>query len=202
MTGQRIGYKRVSTVDQSTERQLDDEQLDEVFEDKASGKDTSRPQLYEAIRHSRRGDEFVVHSMDRLARNLEDLRRIVRVLTAGGQITIDGRAIDHKGGVKVRFVKEDLTFTGEANKYSTFMLNMLGAVAEFERELIRERQREGIALAKARGVYKGRKHALAKEQAAEIARRHAGGAGEGITALANEFGVSRQTVYRYLAELK
>lgn len=188
MTGQRVGYRRVSSVDQNADRQLDGVLVDKVFTDKASGKDIDRPELRKALDYVREGDTLVVHSMDRLARNVDDLRRIVRELT--------------DRGVKVEFIKEAQAFTGEDNPMSNLMLSLLGAVAEFERALIRERQREGIALAKAAGVYKGRKNALTPEQAAEIAKRHASGAGEGITALAAEFGVSRQTVYRYLAQIQ
>lgn len=196
MSGQRIGYKRVSTADQNTARQLDGEMFDELFEDKLSGKDVSRPQLYEAVRHARKGDTFVVHSMDRLARNLDDLRRIVNVLTSGGEIEINGRTIDHKGGVAVQFLQQGLVFTGDDSPMNKLMLNMLGAFAEFERELHRERQREGIEIAKANGVYQGGKPKLSDDQAAELRARHA--AGEGVTALAETFGVSRQTTYRYL----
>lgn len=181
--GQRIGYQRVSTVDQNTDRQLDGVDLDKVFTDKASGKNTDRPELARAIEYIREGDTLVVHSMDRLARNLEDLRRIVRELT--------------RQGVKVEFVKESLTFTGEDNAMNTLLLSMLGAVAEFERSLILERQREGIALAKAAGKYKGRKAALTDEQADDLRTRLA--AGESVTALAKDFGISRQTVYNYAA---
>lgn len=179
--GQRIGYQRVSTVDQNTDRQLDGVELDKVFTDKASGKDTQRPQLAACLEYIREGDTLVVHSMDRLARNLEDLRRIVRELT--GQ------------GVRIEFVKESLTFTGEDSAMSTLLLSMLGAVAEFERSMILERQREGIALAKAAGKYKGRKAALTAQQADELRSRLKGG--ESVTALAKEFEVSRQTVYNY-----
>ena len=180
--GQRVGYQRVSTVDQNTARQLDGAQLDRVFVDKASGKDTSRPELARALEYVREGDTLVVHSMDRLARNLEDLRRIVRELTGKG--------------VKVEFVKENLTFTGEADSaMSTLLLSMLGAVAEFERSMILERQREGIALAKAAGKYKGRKASLSEDQAKRLRERLADG--ESVTGLAHEFGVSRQTVYNY-----
>jgi DNA invertase Pin-like site-specific DNA recombinase len=137
----RVGYIRVSTVDQNTERQLDGEELDKVFTDKASGKDTKRPQLQAALDYLRGGDILVVHSMDMLARNLDDLRRIVLGLTSKG--------------VLVEFVKERLTFTGEDSAMSQLLLSVMGAFAEFERSLIRERQREGIALAKKAGVYKG-----------------------------------------------
>lgn len=177
--GQRIGYQRVSTVDQNTDRQLDGVELDKVFTDHASGKNTDRPELRRAIEYAREGDTLVVHSMDRLARNVEDLRRIVRELT--GQ------------GVKVEFVKESLTFAGDNSAMNNLMLTMLGAVAEFERAMILERQREGIAIAKAKGVYKGRKAALNDEQVKVLRGRMA--AGESVTVLAKEFGVSRQTVY-------
>ncbi len=119
--------------------------------------------------------------MDRLARNLEDLRRIVRQLT--GQ------------GVRVEFVKESLTFTGEDSPMNTLLLSMLGAVAEFERSMILERQREGIALAKAAGKYKGRKAALTDDQADELRARLAGG--ESVSGLAREYHISRQSVYNY-----
>ena len=148
--GQRIGYQRVSTVDQNTDRQLDGVELDKVFTDKASGKDANRPELHVRIEYVRDGDTLVVHSMDRLARNLEDLRRIVRELT--GQ------------GVRVEFVKENLTFAGDDSPMNTLLLSMLGAVAEFERSMILERQREGIALAKAAGKYKGRKASLRRRR--------------------------------------
>lgn len=182
MSGQRVGYVRVSTLDQSTVRQLDGVTLDRVFEDKASGKDVNRPQLEEMIGFVRDGDTVLVHSMDRLARNLEDLRRLVRRLT-------DKR-------VRVEFVKEQLTFTGEDSAMANLLLNMTGAFAEFERELIRERQREGIALAKQRGVYRGRARSLSPSQIAELRDRAAAGLLK--TTLATEYGISRETVYAYL----
>src|ERR1700733_609774 len=124
----RVGYIRVSSVDQNTDRQLEGQELDRTFTDKASGKDTNRPQLKAALDYLRDGDELVVHSMDRLARNLDDLRRMVLDLT--------------KKGVHVRFVKENLVFTGEDSPMSHLLLSLLGAVAEFERSMIRERQRK------------------------------------------------------------
>ncbi len=179
--GQRVGYVRVSTVDQNTGRQLDGVVLDKIFSDKASGKDANRPELARVLEYVREGDTLVVHSMDRLARNLEDLRRIVRELT--------GR------GVRVEFVKESLAFTGEDSAMNTLLLSMLGAVAEFERSMILERQREGIALAKAAGKYKGRRASLTDGQARRLRERLA--SGESVTGLAQEFGISRQTVYNY-----
>jgi DNA invertase Pin-like site-specific DNA recombinase len=180
--GQRVGYQRVSTVDQNTERQLDGVAVDKLFTDRASGKDANRPELVRALEYVRDGDTLVVHSMDRLARNLDDLRRIVRELT--------------DKGIRVEFVKESLTFTGEDSAMSTLLLSMLGAVAEFERSMILERQREGIALAKVAGKYKGRKAALTTAQADELRARLA--AGEAVTSLAKGYGISRQSVYNYV----
>jgi DNA invertase Pin-like site-specific DNA recombinase len=179
--GKRIGYVRVSTLDQNESRQLEGVQLDKRFVDKASGKDTKRPQLQAGLDYVRDGDVLVVHSMDRLARNLDDLRRIVMELT--------GR------GVVVEFVKERLTFTSEDNAMSKLLLSVMGAFAEFERSLIRERQREGIALAKKAGVYRGRKPSLTPERIAQLRARVA--AGEKKAALAREFGISRETLYSY-----
>ncbi|MDK9726200.1 MAG: recombinase family protein [Sterolibacteriaceae bacterium MAG5] len=182
--GQLVGYRRVSSLDQNTERQLEGMALDKAFTDKASGKDTARPQLQAAMEYVREGDTLVVHSMDRLARNVEDLRRIVRELT--------GR------GVAVQFIKEALTFTGDDSPMAMLMLNVMGAVAEFERSLIRERQREGIAIAKENGVYKGRKKALDVEQVGELVAKDNANGGKGRTALAQEYGISRETLYQYL----
>ena len=182
MHGQRIGYVRVSSFDQNPERQLEQIQVDKVFTDKASGKDTRRPELERLLAFVREGDTVVVHSMDRLARNLDDLRRLVQSLT-------------HRG-VRIEFVKEHLTFTGEDSPMANLMLSVMGAFAEFERALIRERQREGIALAKQRGAYRGRKKALSPERVAELRRRAA--AGEQKAKLAREFGISRETLYQYL----
>jgi DNA invertase Pin-like site-specific DNA recombinase len=182
ITGQRVGYTRVSSLDQNTERQLDGVDLDRVFTDKASGKDVARPQLGALLGFVRGGDTVIVHSMDRLARNLDDLRAIVRALTVRG--------------VRVEFVKEQLIFTGEDSPMATLLLSVMGAFAEFERALIRERQREGIALAKARGAYRGRRKALTTEKATLLTARAA--AGETKAELAREFGVSRETVYQYL----
>ena len=182
MSGQRIGYVRVSSFDQNPQRQLEGVQVDRIFTDAASGKDTLRPQLEELIAFVRQGDIVVVHSMDRLARNLDDLRRMVQGLT--------GR------GVRIEFIKEGLSFTGEDSPMAHLMLSIMGAFAEFERALIRERQREGIALAKQRGAYRGRKKSLSPERAGELRRRAA--AGEKPAHLARDFSISRETVYQYL----
>jgi DNA invertase Pin-like site-specific DNA recombinase len=183
MTGQRIGYKRVSTVEQNTARQLDGVPVDKTFEDKRSGKDRDRPQLQAALDFCRDGDTLVVHSMDRLARNLADLLALVKGLTSRG--------------VAVHFVKEDLTFKhDEKNRMSNLMLALLGAVAEFEREMMLERQREGIAIAKAAGKYKGRKKSLSAEQVKELRKRIKSGK-DTKADLAEEFGISRETLYQY-----
>lgn len=178
-----VGYIRVSSILQNTARQLDGVVLDRVFEDKASGKNTRRPLLVECLAFLRADDTLHVHSMDRLARNLDDLRRIVNELT--------GR------GVVVKFEKEGLAFTGETSPMGSLMLSLIGAVAEFERSLILERQREGIAIAKAEGAYKGRKPALSVERATELRRRIAGG--EKKVVLAREFGISRVTLDKYVS---
>ena len=182
MAGQQIGYVRVSTLDQNVERQLEGWTLDQVFTDKASGKDTQRPQLEALLKFARAGDTVVVHSMDRLARNLDDLRRIVGDLT--------------RRGVKIQFVKESLTFTGEDSPMANLMLSVMGAFAEFERALIKERQREGVALAKQRGVYKGRKKIFTPPEVAALKARVA--AGETKTSVAWDLGISRETLYQYL----
>src|SRR5215204_3800509 len=182
MTGQRIGYIRVSSLDQQVDRQLDGIELDQIFTDKASGKDTNRPQLELMLRFARSGDTVVVHSMDRLARNLDDLRRIVHTLTGKG--------------VRIEFVKEHLSFTGEDSPMASLLLSVMGAFAEFERALINERQREGIALAKQRGAYKGRKKSLSQAAVAELHQRMATGISK--AQVARELGISRQTLYQYL----
>jgi DNA invertase Pin-like site-specific DNA recombinase len=180
--GQRVGYVRVSSEGQNTARQLDGVPLDRTFEDKVSGKSLDRPQLEAMLAFVREGDEVLVHSMDRLARNLDDLRRLVQSLT--------------KKGVKVTFMKEGMTFTGDDSHLSLLMLSMMGAFAEFERSLLLERQREGIAMAKARGAYKGRKPSLTQDQADQLRAKVL--AGEKKAVLAREFGISRETLYQYL----
>ena len=182
MSGQRVGYTRVSSLDQNADRQLDGVTVDRMFTDSASGRSTARPQLEALLAFVRDGDTVLVHSMDRLARNLDDLRALVRTLT--------GR------GVRVQFMKEQLIFTGDDTAMATLLLSVMGAFAEFERSLIRERQREGIALARQRGAYRGRARALNAEQVAQLRQRVADGTPKAT--LARDFGVSRETVYQYL----
>jgi DNA invertase Pin-like site-specific DNA recombinase len=184
MPGPRVGYVRVSTADQNADRQLDGVVVERTFTDQASGKDTHRPKLEAMLTFVRDGDTVVVHSMDRLARNLSDLLQLVQSLNARG--------------VAVEFLKERLTFTGEDAPVATLMLSVMGAVAEFERTLIRERQREGIAQAKKRGVYRGRRRSLHPEQIEELHRRV--DAGEAKARIAADLGISRQSLYRLLRE--
>jgi DNA invertase Pin-like site-specific DNA recombinase len=162
------------------------DEVGRIFFEKASGKDVQRPQLEAMLSYVREGDTVVVHSMDRLARNLDDLRRLVQSLTSRG--------------VRVEFVKENLSFTGEDSPLANLMLSVMGAFAEFERALIRERQREGIALAKQRGVYRGRKRSLSEAQIGELRMRL--GSGETKAAIARDLGISRETLYQYLRALE
>jgi DNA invertase Pin-like site-specific DNA recombinase len=182
MSGQKVAYIRVSSVDQNTDRQLEGMEFDDTFIDKVSGKDTNRLELTRCLRHIRKGDTLHVHSIDRLAHNMADLLRLVDELT--------GR------GVAVDFHKEKLVFTGEENPFQTLQLQMMGAFAEFERSLIRERQREGIAAAKKKGKQIGAKRKLSPEQVVEIRSRLA----SGVTKkdLAQQYEVSRQTLYTAL----
>jgi DNA invertase Pin-like site-specific DNA recombinase len=182
ISGHRVAYTRVSTLDQNTARQLDGTAVDTTFTDKASGKDVNRPQLAAMLGFVREGDTVIVHSMDRLARNLDDLRRIVGELTAKG--------------VRVQFVKEQLTFTGEDTAMANLLASVVGGFAGFEGALIGGRQCEGITLAKQRGADRGRKKSLTEDQVTQLRQR--AGAGEAKSALAREFGISRETVYQYL----
>lgn len=177
-----VGYIRVSSVEQNTARQLDDVALDRTFEDKASGATTNRPKLQEMLEYVREGDTIHVHSIDRLARSLSDLLDMVSSLKARK--------------VNVHFHKENLLFTSEVNHTQNLMLSMMGAVAQFEREISKERQREGIAKAKAAGAYKGRKKAV------DNATIRAAMAEEGASfrKVAEKLGVGVSTVQRAMKE--
>jgi len=182
--GQAVGYVRVSSAGQNDARQLDGVTLDKTFTDKASGKDTQRPQLQAMLEFVREGDHVYVHSMDRLARSLSDLEAIVKGLT--------GR------GVAVTFTTQAMTFTGDDSPMNTLMLQLLGAVGQFERSLIRERQREGIAIAKAKGnVYTGRKPSL--NAAGVIELRELVAKGLPKSQIAVKLGISRTTLYSALS---
>lgn len=187
MNGQLVGYVRVSSVDQNLDRQLEQmKDCDIVFEEKASGKDTERPKLSAMMAHIRKGDIVQVCSIDRLARNNVDLQELVKAINAKG--------------VTIKFLKEGLTFGGDGNDdaISKMMLTMLAAISEFERALIKERQREGIAIAKAKGKYHGRKPKLSSSQVEEL--RQAVASGKSKTDLAKQFGITRATLYSYLTD--
>ncbi len=179
----KIGYTRVSTTDQTTDRQeLGDIR---IFEDKASGKNTDRPALKEMLAYVREGDEVVVFSIDRLARNLRDLEDII--------IEVNSK------GASVTFLTERLTFSGSDDAMSTLMLQMMGSFAQFERSMIHKRQAEGIAASKAKGEdspYKGRKQSIDRNAVMKMLE-----AGEGMTAVARALGVSRQSIYRIKNEV-
>lgn len=180
--GERLGYIRVSTLAQNTDRQLDGMELDRTFTDKLSGKDSNRPQLQELLQYARKGDTVFVHELSRLGRNLDDLRNLVKQFT--------------DKGVTVTFVHENMTFiAGRKNPMQELIFNVLSSFAEFERSLILERQREGIAIAKVNGVYKGRKQEMTPDRVAEIKRRI--DAGEPKAQIAKSLRISRDTLYRY-----
>lgn len=185
ITGQKIGYARVSSKDQNLDRQtaaLKKEEVFRIFTDTVSGSSTQRPGLDGALNYVRAGDQLIVVSMDRLARSLIDLHRLVDELT--------------ECGVSVKFLKEGQVYSKDSSPVAKLMLGLLGSVAEFERAIIRERQAEGIAKAKARGVYKGRAKVLNEEQIMQ-ARTWVS---EGIpkAEVARRLGIGRTTLYKYL----
>lgn len=178
-----IGYARVSTAGQKLDRQ-DLGDVDRLFEDTASGATRERPELDAMLRFARDGDTVRVWSMDRLGRSLVDLMTLVNDLTADG--------------VTVEFVSERLTFRpGSENPYDTLVFQIFGAVAQFERAIIKQRQAEGIAKAKEAGKYAGRTPALAVEHIAPIREHRA--TGVPIARLARDYGVSRGTIHAALA---
>lgn len=184
----RVGYIRVSSVGQNPQRQSEELEtrgrVEKIFTESASGRTGGeRPGLDECLTFLREGDVLVVSSIDRLARSLVDLRK-----------TVD--AVIEKGAA-VEFLHENLKFSRDsADARADLMLGILGSFAEFERAIIRERQAEGIALARARGAYKGRKRALTPAQVAEVEGRIA--SGEAKAAIARELGIARSTLYAAL----
>lgn len=183
--GQIIGYRRVSTLDQSLDRQ-DLGKCDRIFEEKLSAAtDSQRPQLDQMIQYARSGDTVVVYSTDRLARSLRNLQEIVQTLT--------------ENGVSIRFLKENLEFApGAEDPFKKMMLQMLGSFAEFERNLSKQRQAEGIAKAKERGVYgKGRPPSMARET---IQRAWEEDPAASMSDLAKKMGVSTSTIGRALRD--
>lgn len=183
MTHQTVGYVRVSSQGQNTARQLQGIKLDKEFVDKVTGSNMDREKLKECILYARDGDTVIVESIDRLARNLRDLQEILGTLT--------------KKGVIVKFIKENLTFTGNDDAMSTLMLQMMGAFAEFERTMIRSRQREGINAAKIAGKHLGRPPKTSKTLINEAKKFKEQGIS--IRQIAFKLNVSRATIYKMLA---
>lgn len=184
----RVGYVRVSTAQQNKDRQF--EQLknlaEKIFCDEASGKDSHRPELKKMLDFVRDGDEIIVCSMDRLSRNLRDLLQMVEELQARG--------------VAVTFLKEGFSFKPNDNSpVAKLTLQIMGSVAEFERQIILERQKEGIALAKERGVYKGRKP-LSQDIINKIIERSK--MGVSATRISKDLGIGLASCYRYLKRAK
>lgn len=178
MKGQKIGYIRVSSVEQNTDRQLVDIELDKTFEEKVSAKTTNRPQLQQMLEHIRENDEIYCHDISRLARNMEDLHRLVREITGKG--------------CSLHFVKENLHFSGDkTDPTQELLMNMLGAVYTFERQILKCRQAEGIALAKEKGKYKGRPPKIDFEEIKRVLNL-----GNSISKTAEILGVSMSSVQR------
>jgi DNA invertase Pin-like site-specific DNA recombinase len=186
--GQHIGYIRVSSTEQNTARQLDGETLDKVFTEKCSGKNRERPQLALCLEFLREGDTLVCHSLDRLGRNVRDLLDIVGELTAKG--------------VTVSFLHPALSFSGADSPINKLLFLLLAGFAEMERALIKERQLEGIAIAKREKRYTGRAPAIRAGNGKLEALRSAQAEGCGVAEMARRTGVSRQTIYSWLATQK
>lgn len=181
-SGQIVGYARVSTEHQKLDRQiaaLENAGVQKLWAETISGASRDRPELGNVLNYLREGDTLVVASMDRLARSLLDLSSIVTELT--------------NRGVAVRFLKEELTYTADSDAVSQLMLGILGSIAQFERALIRERQAEGIAAAKARGAYG--KPAMTPEQITQARELIALGVPK--AEVARRLSVARSTLYKY-----
>lgn len=183
--GQLVGYARTSTTDQKAGlaaqvRDLEAAGCDRVFSEQTSAKDAKRPELQRALDHLREGDTFIVTKLDRLARSVADLVVIVGTLTTKG--------------VSLRILAMNLDTSTPTGK---LMLNLLGSIAEFERELMLERQREGIADAKAKGKYKGRAPTAQREAQTIIQLRDEG---KTVPQIVAATGASRSSVFSILKE--
>ena len=181
----KVGYIRVSSVDQNTDRQLDGIELEKVFEEKVSGKSMDREQLKLCIDFLRDGDVLYVHSIDRLARSLKDLLNIISTL--------------NEKGVAVKFITENQEYNSKSDPTSILMLSMLGAFAQFERNMIKARQVEGIRKAKERGQRFGRKP-LSRQKVNEVLNRKA--KGQRVVEIANSLNIGTSTVYKVLNQNK
>jgi DNA invertase Pin-like site-specific DNA recombinase len=190
MSSQSIGYIRVSTREQSTGRQSDGMEslkLDKVFTEKVSGKSKDRPELNACITYAREGDTVYIYSIDRLARSLGDLEAIINELVTKG--------------VTVTFIKESQTYSRDnSNPFNKVLLQVLGAFAEFERNIMLERQAEGIAHAKLNGTKSGKpfgKQPLdmsRRQEAIEYSKQ-----GMNITEIAKAMSLSRASIYKLLS---
>lgn len=178
----QLGYKRVSSVDQNEDRQLDGIQLDKLYVDKMTGSVRERPQLDALIDYARDGDVIHVHSIDRLARDLRHLQELVEGF------------VSH--GVTIKFHAESLTFNGQDNAMNTLLLHVMGAFAQFERALIRSRQREGFQIAKAKGKHLGRPplDMRRKDEAITLLTQ-----GHNITHISKTMGLSRGSIRKLLS---
>lgn len=189
MTGKRIGYIRVSTADQNPDRQLEGVQIDKKFIEYATARDTKRPQLQMMLDYAREDDMIIAHSMDRLARNLKDLKALIEGL-------VERR-------IQVHFVKENLTFThGKESAMSNLLLNMMGAFAEFEHAFILERTREGIAIAKKMGRYRLCRETKISGPRLEELKNELMNTRKTKCQISLDFGITRHTLYNYIKKFK
>lgn len=185
MKGKKIGYKRVSTAEQNPDRQLEGMPLDKVFIEYASGKSVKRPELYNLLDYVREDDIIYIHSIDRLARNVRDLYDIVDKL------------LEKK--CSIHFVKQNIIFDGNQSAMSNLLFLMLGAIAEFEYSLIKERQLEGIAIAKKEGRYKGKVSKINKQMIETIKEKMKTRLSK--KQIAKDLGISRITLYHILIKI-
>lgn len=180
----KIGYVRVSTIEQNTIRQevlMKELNVDQVFIDRASGKNQLRVELSKLMEFARNGDTVIVDSISRFARNTKDLLELIDIL--------------HSKGVEFVSKKENIDTTTSTGK---FMLTVFGAVAELEREYILQRQKEGIAIAKQEGVYKGRKKII-NDSFNTIYDEWTNGTITGVQAM-NKLKMKKSTFYRRVRE--
>lgn len=186
MSSQVVGYIRVSSVGQNTARQLVGIKLDKEFVDTMTGSTMDRKNLIACLAYIREGDTLVVDSIDRLARNLQDLQEMVNSLV--------------KKGISVRFIKENLTFTGKEDALANLMLQMMGAFAEFERNMIKARQREGIDAAKKAGKHLGRPNIIDNKMRKVVKDKL--DSCQSIRSIAKDISVSRATIYKIIEQIK
>ena len=171
-------YARVSSNDgsQKIDRQTTEiEKYDEVFEDYASGGSTNRPRLQEMLKWIRKGDVVEVHSIDRLARNINDLLQIVKIIT-------------EERHAEIYFIKENLRFTDDTNNpFNKLTLQIIGSIAEFERNMIKMRQKEGIAIERCKKLSLSKIEELKKDIADKVK----------ISDICKKYGITKPTFYRY-----